>query len=80
METAPRNCRFLSLVVVERALIETRKTISTTEIFPLWTPLFSAKKSSGLEQGGVCFLLSSQNVAGKERPKLTTVHTETFTN
>ena len=36
--------------------IKTRKTISTTEIFPLWTPFFSAKKSSALEQGGVCFL------------------------
>ena len=36
--------------------IKTRKTISTTEIFPLWTPFFSAKKSSALEQGGVRFL------------------------
>ena len=38
--------------------IKTRKTISTTEIFPLWTPFFSAKKSSALEQGGVCFLFA----------------------
>ena len=36
--------------------IKTRKTISTTEIFPLWTPFFSAKTSSALEQGGVWFL------------------------
>ena len=39
--------------------IKTRKTISTTEIFPLWTPFFSAKKSSALEWGGVCFLFPS---------------------
>ena len=39
--------------------IKTRKAISTTEIFPLWTPFFSAKKSSALEQGGVCFLFPS---------------------
>ena len=39
--------------------IKTRKTMSTTEIFPLWTPLFSGKKSSALEQGGVCFLFPS---------------------
>ena len=40
--------------------IKTRKTISTTEIFPLWTPfIFSAKKSSALEQGGVWFLFPS---------------------
>ena len=36
--------------------IKTRKTISTTEIFPLWPPFFSGKESSALEQGGVCFL------------------------
>ena len=36
--------------------IKTRKTISTTEIFPLWTPYSSAKKNSALEQGGVWFL------------------------
>ena len=29
------------------------------EIFPLWPPFFSAKKSSSLEQGGVCFLFPS---------------------
>ena len=34
---------------------KTKKSISTTEIFPLWTQSFSAKKSSALEQGGVCF-------------------------
>ena len=34
-------------------LIKTKKTISTAEIFPLWTPFFSAKKSSALEQGSV---------------------------
>ena len=36
--------------------IKTRKIISTTEIFPLWPPLFSAKNSSALEQGGICSL------------------------
>ena len=36
--------------------MKTRKTISTTEIFPLWPPFLSAKKSSALEQGGVCSL------------------------
>ena len=41
-------------------LIKTRKTISTTEIFPLWPPLFFwAKKSSALKQGGECFLIPS---------------------
>ena len=35
--------------------IKTRKAISTTEIFPLWTPFVSAKRSSALEQGGVRF-------------------------
>ena len=40
--------------------MKTRKTISTTEIFPLWAPFFSAKKSSALEQGGVCFLFPSK--------------------
>ena len=40
-------------------LIKTTKTISTTEIFPLWTSFFSAKKSSALEQGGVRFLFPS---------------------
>ena len=39
--------------------MKTRKTISNTEIFPLWPPLLSAKKSSALEQGGVCFLFPS---------------------
>ena len=39
--------------------IKTRKAISTTEIFPLWTPSFSAKKSSALEQAGVSFLFPS---------------------
>ena len=40
--------------------IKTKKTISTTEIFPLWPPCFcSAKESSSLEQGGVCFLFPS---------------------
>ena len=39
--------------------MKTRRTISTTEIFPLWTPFFSGKKSSALEQGGVCFLFPS---------------------
>ena len=34
---------------------KTIKTISTTEIFPLWPPIFFGKKSSSLEQGGVCF-------------------------
>ena len=29
--------------------------ISTTGIFPLWPQFFSAKKSSALQQGGVCF-------------------------
>ena len=38
---------------IQKNLIKTRKAISTTEIFPLWTPFFSAKKSSALEQGGV---------------------------
>ena len=35
-----------------------QETISTTEIFSLWTPFFflSAKKSSALGQGGVWFL------------------------
>ena len=45
--------------------IKTRKTISTTEIFPLWTPFFSAKKSSALEQGGVRFLFPSLKRAVK---------------
>ena len=36
--------------------MKTRKTISTTEIFRLWPPFFSAKKSSAPEQGGVCIL------------------------
>ena len=40
--------------------MKTRKTISTTEIFPLWPPFSSAKKSSALEQGGVCFLFPSR--------------------
>ena len=39
--------------------IKTRKD-HTTEIFPLWTPFFSAKKSSALEQGGVWFLFPSK--------------------
>ena len=40
--------------------MKTTKTISTTEIFPLWPPFFcSAKKSSALEQGCVCFLFPS---------------------
>ena len=39
--------------------IKTRKATSTTEIFPLWAPFFSAKKSSALEQGGVWFLFPS---------------------
>ena len=34
---------------------ENQETISTTEIFPLWPQFSSAKKSSALEQGGVCF-------------------------
>ena len=38
---------------------KTRKTISTTEIFPLWPPFFSAKKSSSLEQCGVCCLFKA---------------------
>ena len=42
--------------------VKTRKTISTTEIFPLWAPFFSAKKSSALEQGGVCFLFPRKKV------------------
>ena len=46
-------------VVDTETLIKTRQTISTTEIFPLWTPFFFAKKSSALEQGGVCFLFPS---------------------
>ena len=45
--------------------IKTRKTISTTEIFPLWTPCFPAKKCSALEQGGVCFLFPSTQISGK---------------
>ena len=36
--------------------IKSGKTISTTEIFPLWPPFF--RQSSELEQGGVCFLSS----------------------
>ena len=53
-------------VVDTKNPIKTRKTISTTEIFPLWTPFFSAKKSSALEQGSVCFLFPSPltNVRG----------------
>ena len=44
--------------------MKTRKTISTTEIFPLWPPFFfSAKKSSALEQGGVCFLFPRVDVS-----------------
>ena len=39
--------------------MKTRKTISTTGIFPLWPPFFSTKKNSALEQGGVCFLFPS---------------------
>ena len=39
--------------------IKTRKTISTTKIFPLWSPFFSAKRSSALEQGGVRFIFPS---------------------
>ena len=39
--------------------MKTRKTISTTAIFPLCPPPFSAKKSSALEQGGVCFVFPS---------------------
>ena len=42
--------------------IKTKKTISTTEIFPLCTPFFSAKKSSALEQGGVCLLALARNI------------------
>ena len=46
-----------------KILMKTRKTISTTEIFPLWPPFFfSAKKTSALEQGGVCFLFHSSTV------------------
>ena len=33
--------------------------MSTTKIFPLWPPFFAAKKSSALEQGGVCLLFPS---------------------
>ena len=33
METAPRNCRFLSLVVVERALKFLRKIILSESFF-----------------------------------------------
>ena len=47
--------------------IKTRKIISTTEIFPLWTPLFSGKKSSALEQGGVWFVFPSLQRSGSER-------------
>ena len=47
-------------VVDTKILKKNKKTISTTEIFPLWTPFFSAKKSSALEQGGVCFLFPSR--------------------
>ena len=36
------------------------KPTSTTELFPLLPPFFSAKKSSALEQGGVCFLFPSR--------------------
>ena len=43
--------------------IKTRKTISTTEICPLWTTFFSAKRSSALEQGGV-WLLFPNSVYG----------------
>ena len=40
--------------------MKTRKTISTSEVFPPWPPhFFLAKKSSALEQGGVCFLFPS---------------------
>ena len=39
------------------------KTISTTEIFPQWAPFFPAKKSSALEQGGVCFFFSRSSTA-----------------
>ena len=42
--------------------MKTRKTISTTEILPLWPPFFSAKKSSTLEQGSVCFLFLQRGV------------------
>ena len=48
---------------------ETRKTISTTENFPLLPPLFSAKKSSALEQGGVCFLSPRKWLKVKERQR-----------
>ena len=41
--------------------MKSRKTTSTTEIFPLWPPFFSAKKTSALEQGGVCFLFPSRS-------------------
>ena len=37
--------------------MKTRKTISTTEIFLCGPHFVSAKKSSALEHGGVCFLL-----------------------
>ena len=47
--------------------VKTRKTISTTEIFPLWPPFFSAKKSSALEQGGVCFLFPSRRAFSPEQ-------------
>ena len=53
-------------VVDTKTLKKTRRTISTTEIFPLWTPFFSAKRSSALEQGGVWFLFAPETLKTAE--------------
>ena len=37
---------------IHKPHIPTKKTVSSTEIFRLWPPFFSAKKSSPLELGG----------------------------
>ena len=56
---------------IQKTLIKTRKSMSTTEIFPLWTPFFPAKKTSALEQGGVCFLFPRNGIPSLDRVSVT---------
>ena len=41
-------------VVDTKNPVRIRETISTTKISPLWPPFLSERKSSSLDQGGVC--------------------------
>ena len=71
METAPRNCRFLSLVVVERALSFARPTQTfikpTRDRDPLWilvSPTEGDQIHDGLWPLGFVDLLAADMSAG----------------